>query len=95
MPSRWIIRCTASRKPESARLDSTWARVERVMRGYLAGSVWRAWKALRAAYVRAIDRIPPPAPERACATLKSRVSISNLRTENFAGYLLVTLLSSC
>lgn len=29
------MRLTASRKPESARLDSTCARVERVMRGYL------------------------------------------------------------
>jgi hypothetical protein len=34
-PSRWTMRFTASRKPESARLDSTCARVERVMRGYL------------------------------------------------------------
>jgi hypothetical protein len=35
MPSLATMRLTASRKPESARLDSTCARVERVMRGYL------------------------------------------------------------
>lgn len=42
MPSRAMIFLTASRKPESAREDSTWARVERVMRGYLGkGLVWK------------------------------------------------------
>ena len=35
MPSLAMILLTASRKPESARLDSTCARVERVIRGYL------------------------------------------------------------
>lgn len=33
MPSRAMMRWTAARNLVSARADSTWARVERVMRG--------------------------------------------------------------
>ena len=64
------MRFTASRKPESARLDSTCARVERVIRGYLmllAKSKDSGEKGY--IYVRAMDKMPPPAPLIACAML--------------------------
>ena len=53
MPSRLMIRRAAPRVVDCARFDSTWARVESVMRGY----------------VRAMESRPPPAPARAWATL--------------------------
>ena len=52
-PSRWTILFAASKFDEWALLDSTCALVDNVMSGY----------------VRVIDRRPPPAPARACATL--------------------------
>lgn len=81
MPSRWTMRRTASRAVECARLDSTWARVERVINGYLLGKSgsqlcvshgegrWRWSSAGVVAYVKTIERIPPPAPASACAML--------------------------
>jgi hypothetical protein len=53
MPSRLMMRRAALSVEDCARFDSTWARVERVMRGY----------------VRAMESSPPPAPASACATL--------------------------
>lgn len=70
MPSLAMILLTASRKPDSARLDSTWARVERVIRGYLlvVSDILEAiWKGN--SHVKAIDRMPPPAPLTAWAML--------------------------
>ena len=70
-PSRATMRWAASRKDESARLDSTWARVERVIRGYLPGGYvrWMVVVAKRETDVRIMERTPPPAPARACEML--------------------------
>lgn len=73
-PSRAMMFLTASANLVSARLDSTWARVESVMRGYLQARQSARASSSRAAeqpmpYVRTMDRMPPPAPARAWATL--------------------------
>lgn len=84
-PSRAMILWTAAIKRVSAFLDSTWARVDSVMRGYLDAGGERhvsesvslshsRRKASLAArnhptYVRAMERMPPPAAARAWATL--------------------------
>lgn len=74
-----MMRRAAARVDDEARLDSTWARVESVMSGYLRVVVSRwhrakgvyvgMWEGHVRAYVKAMDSSPPPAPARACATL--------------------------
>lgn len=70
------MRLMACRVLVSAFLDSTWALVERVIKGYLPlrlsfASLCRFYGISRAgtSHVRAIDNSPPPAPASACATL--------------------------
>lgn len=78
MPSRWMICRTASRVEDCARFDSTCARVDNVIRGYLVNTSWSAYyietiilnpAVTGSSYVKIIDRIPPPDPANAWAML--------------------------
>ena len=70
-----------------ARLDSTCARVERVIKGYLVIVSRRTEKEVAVTHVNVIDSSPPPAPARACAMLSPCWAAEVAETTSFGAVL--------